>query len=87
MRNADVKYSARYTMAHFDGGYRYTFYCAMCGYRHTTGVILAESEAEALALAEKEARLQFNGCKSCGNWVCDKHFNMNELMCSQCAPL
>ena len=83
---AALKYSARYTIAGENGGYQIRFYCAMCDYYYTTGWISAGSETEARRLTEKEAKRQFNGCRKCGRWVCDEHYNMGEMMCLGCAP-
>jgi hypothetical protein len=88
IRDPDVRFQSKYAMKHTDGGYQYTFYCALCDFHYTTGWIRADLSEEAYALAEKEARRKgFNGCKCCGKWVCDTHYNMAELMCLTCAPL
>ncbi len=81
-----MKYTATYTMKHSGGGYMFVFVCAMCGFQYSTGWIAAESEPAARALAEKEARALFNGCHSCGRWVCDQHYNAQEMKCIKCAP-
>ncbi len=80
-----MKYSATYTMKHSDGGYVYTFVCAMCEFQYSTGWIIAETEAAARALAEKEARISFNGCHRCGVWVCDRHYDAQKMTCLKCA--
>jgi hypothetical protein len=59
----------------------------MCDYSYTTGWIAAGSDDEAQLLAEKEARHYFNGCHKCGRWICDDHYDMNEMMCVDCAQL
>jgi uncharacterized OB-fold protein len=59
----------------------------MCDYSYTTGWITAGSEDEARLLAEKEARQYFNGCYKCGRWICDEHYDKNEMMCVDCAQL
>jgi len=81
-----TEYKAKCIMHKADDGYQIQFICALCGYNYTTGWIRAGTELEARALTEKEARKYFNGCMKCGKWVCDKHYNMEEMMCIKCAP-
>ncbi len=79
------RYSAKYTVEQQGGGYRFHFYCAFCGYHHSTGLISAAGETEALKIAERQAREFFNGCRLCGRWVCDRHFDMEHMVCGECA--
>ena len=85
LQAAILNYNSRYTITGEGGGYQISFYCAMCDYHYTTGWISADSETKARRLTEKEAKKLFNGCRKCGRWVCDKHFNMGEMMCLDCA--
>jgi hypothetical protein len=78
------KYTVNYTMTHSDGGYRYTFFCALCDFHYKTGWISADAEAEARGLAEKEARPHFNGCHACGRWICDGHYDRQAMLCVEC---
>ncbi len=80
-----TKFHARYTMAHHDDGYKFKFFCAFCDYHYTTGWIKSESPTEARRLAEAEARINFNGCYQCGRWVCNEHYNIEKMMCVECA--
>ena len=82
---AAQNYSPRYIITVENGGYQISFYCAACDYHYATGWISAGSETEARELAEKEAKKLFNGCRKCGRWVCDKHYNMGEMICLDCA--
>ena len=87
MSNADISYIANCRLTHLNGSYRFQYFCSMCDFEHTTDWINAANEDEARAIAEKEARTYFNGCHKCGQWICDGHFNMGEMMCADCAPL
>jgi hypothetical protein len=82
-----MKPNAEYTMTNEDGAYQFCFHCAYCKEGHTTGRIVADSVEAALSLAWQEAREYFNGCHKCGKWICEKHYNMEEMMCTDCAPL
>lgn len=68
------------------GGYRFTFYCAICCGGYTTPLISEGCPQVALRLAEQDARLHFNRCQRCHRWVCDEHFNENYMMCTACVP-
>ena len=84
-KNPNVVFKSKYTMKHTDGGYLFTFYCAYCDFCYTTGWISAGSAEDARALAENEARPMFNGCHCCGKWICNSHYDMQEMMCVICA--
>ncbi len=84
-KNPNVVFKSKYTMKHTDGGYQFTFFCAYCDFCCKTGWIRAESSEEARLLAENEARMEFNGCHSCGKWVCNDHYDMQAMMCVECA--
>ncbi len=83
-RDPNLVFRSRYTLKHTDGGYQFTFYCAYCDFCYTAGWIFIDSVEEARVLAEKEARLAFNGCQCCGKWVCNDHYDMQEMMCIKC---
>ena len=82
-----MRFTARYTLTGGDGEYRFQFLCAYCDTGYTTGLIQADSIESAQILAEKEAKVYFNGCDRCGKWVCDFHYNMEKALCTECAPL
>ncbi len=84
-KNPDIVFKPKYTLKHMDDGYQFTFYCAYCDYCYTTGWISASSAEEACVLTEKEARKAFNGCHCCGKWICNDHYDMQEMMCVKCA--
>lgn len=44
-----------------------------------------EHEA-AFVRAQNEAKQHFNRCNGCNRWACDTCFNMDESMCTECAP-
>ncbi|MDR0380751.1 MAG: hypothetical protein LBH86_01965 [Oscillospiraceae bacterium] len=84
--SADHDFAAvRYAMTSENGLYRFTFFCALCGRGHTSGLIHANSVEIALHLARQEARGYFNGCHTCGRWVCDGCYNMDVMTCARCA--
>ena len=87
VRSPNMDFGARYAMTSEDGAYSFGFFCAICDEGYNTGKIHAESVEKALLLAEKEARIHFNGCGQCGKWVCDFHYNMEKALCTECNPL
>jgi len=82
-----MKPNAKYTMSNDDGFYQFHFHCDYCEEGYSTGKIEADSVDSALRHAWHEAREYFNGCHKCGKWICEKHYNMEEMMCTDCAPL
>ena len=87
MQNPDVIYKANYMCVGVEGGYRFRYFCALCNWHYETVQISAVSEKEARIIAEQEARRHFNGCHKCGRWICEQHYNVDEMMCIKCAPL
>lgn len=69
-----------------DAGFRLTFFCEICGSGYVTPPLACDTPKEAVRLGEQDARLHFNRCGSCHRWVCDEHFNENQMMCIDCAP-
>lgn len=67
----------------------FTFYCALSG-RLVCEVRVAADKfpvpGDALAEAWRGARPYFNRCVSCGRWVADTAYNIDELRCADCAP-
>lgn len=80
-----MDFEVRYAMESEDGGFRFRFYCQLCEEGYTTGLINADSIDEAYQIARRKARIHFNGCHGCGKWVCDAHYNEDEMMCVNCA--
>ena len=88
-RKADLAhpvFTSKSTMSKEHNQYRFTFFCDLCEEGYTTGMIRAEGTKEAFILAEREARPHFNRCRECHKWVCDIHYNEDEMMCTECAP-
>ena len=81
-----VHFTASYTMSREPCGYRFLFRCADCASGYGTGLITAESVEDAYGFAVNEARRCFNACHKCGEWVCDAHYNEDEMQCLKCAP-
>lgn len=79
-------FTAKCRMEQEADGYRFTFFCAICGGGYTTPLIAASHQSVALRLGEQNARVHFNRCQRCHEWVCDEHFNENCMMCTVCAP-
>ncbi len=69
-----------------DAGFRLTFFCEVCGSGYVTPLLVCDTPKEALRLGEQDARLHFNRCGGCLRWVCDEHFNENQMMCTDCVP-
>jgi len=86
MLNPNVNYRPNHKIIRANGCYQFQYFCFLCDYCYTTVWIASNSEDEALLLSEKEARRHFNGCHNCGRWVCDAHYNIDEMMCVECAP-
>ena len=82
-RNED--YKAKYVVDCVDGGYYFKFFCSMCDRSYTTALITAGSVDDARVIAEKEARVYYNGCQKCRRWLCDEHYDMDEMLCTVCA--
>lgn len=80
------EFTAKYIMFSEDGYFRFKFFCGLCENAHTTGLISAASADEAFRLAANEARKYFNRCRQCCKWVCDRHYNEDEMACDCCAP-
>lgn len=80
------EFTPKSTMACEEGGYRFHFSCELCDKGYTTGKIIAGTVNEALNLARKEARPHFNRCHICGRWICDGHYNIDQMACLECSP-
>ncbi|MGI6192168.1 MAG: hypothetical protein ACOYI3_01205 [Christensenellales bacterium] len=80
------EFTAKYIMESDEGFYRFKFFCSLCDYARTSGRIKASSAATAFKLAANEARKYFNRCCRCGKWVCDGHYNEDEMACDSCEP-
>ena len=80
-----IEYKPKYRLTRNNGFYLITFFCAFCDFHHTVNDILVDSEAQALALGDMEARKHFNGCHKCKKWVCDIHFDMAKMLCTECS--
>lgn len=79
-------FTSKCIMARTSTGYRFIFFCDKCDKSYTSSVIDAASQKEALTIAGQEARYHFNRCQSCHAWVCDEHYNEDDMRCIDCAP-
>lgn len=79
-------FTAKHLMVREDTGFRLTFFCEVCGDRYVTPPLVCDTPQDALHLGEQDARLHFNRCSGCQRWVCDEHFNENQMMCTDCMP-
>ena len=79
-------FTAKCRVVQDDAGFRLTFFCDVCGGGYTTPSLACDAPKEALHLGEQDARLHFNRCGCCHQWVCDDHFNENRMMCTDCGP-
>lgn len=84
MRLVKQEFTAKYIMSSSDGCFRFQFFCSLCDRSHTSGRISASSADEAFQLAANEARKYFNRCCKCWKWVCDRHYNEDEMTCVNC---
>ena len=63
-------------------GYVFSFYCDLCGHS-VASAPLGEDLPEKAWEASKQ---HFNMCHKCGKWVCDIHYNEEEMTCVACVP-
>lgn len=87
MADTGRNFTSKSTMLFENGAYRFHFACELCDNGYTTGKIVSDTVAEALEIARLEARPHFNCCHKCHHWICDDHYNIDEMMCVSCAPL
>jgi len=80
------EFTANYIMSSEDGCFRFRFFCSLCGFSRASGRIAAASAGEAFQIAANEARKHFNRCCRCKKWVCDRHYNEDEMACVNCEP-
>ena len=54
--------------------------------QNNTALLLLWSNEHRIAFEEAslEARVQYNRCPKCGNWVCDDCFNLGADVCRRC---
>lgn len=81
-----VEFSPKSTVAEENGVFRFTFYCELCDAGYTTEPICAATVEAAFEEAQREARPFFNRCHGCHLWICDRHYNEDVMMCTDCAP-
>ncbi len=79
-------FTSKSVMIQDHGTYRFTFFCDLCDFGYTTAPVSAQNTRKAMAQAQQEARRHFNRCQKCHRWVCDTHYNEDEMMCTECAP-
>jgi hypothetical protein len=79
-------FTSKYHISCVGDSYRFQFFCSLCEHHHTSGWISADTQEQARLLAEKEAKKYFNKCHKCGKWICDEHYNRDEMVCVECAP-
>lgn len=79
-------FTSKSTMVQGNGIYGFTFFCDLCDFGYTTTPVVAQSTKEARERAQQEARQHFNRCQKCHRWVCDEHYNENEMTCTECTP-
>ncbi len=79
-------FTQRYTVHHSVGGYQFTFFCDLCNHSFNTVGVSAPTLEDALALGQVEARQHFNMCHRCGRWICDEHYNEDDMQCTACTP-
>ena len=67
-------------------GFKFQFFCDLCDQCVETPEIKNESYEIALNEAQEYARKFFNMCHECGKWICDEHYNEDEMKCVDCSP-
>lgn len=83
----EIPFTLKSKMLCKSGCYYFSFSCELCDGGYTTGSIMADSIGEALQIARREARPHFNCCHRCHRWICDAHYNIDEMMCTECASI
>ena len=87
LRDSGDTFTARYVSQDTEQGVQYTFFCDLTGCKvYTTTLPKQLTAKDALGLAQQKAKTYFNRCKTCGRWVCDKAYNMDEMDCIYCSP-
>lgn len=79
-------FAGRFKTMKTKDGFRFRFYCDLCSFCVETQEIKNKSYEASLAQAQEEARKYFNMCHTCGKWICDEHYNEDEMNCIICSP-
>ena len=72
----------KYTKEETSSGFVFSFYCDLCKHSVVSPVLTEDSPDTAWDAAQKK----FNMCHKCGKWVCDTHYNEEEMTCIECTP-
>ncbi len=83
MENA---FTRHYKRKKHKSGYSFIFYCDLCNKKYCTDII-PESSTNALITAQKIAKQYFNKCHQCGKWICDEHYDENNMQCVECSAI
>jgi len=73
-----------------ENGFSFSFFCDCCGkewvspVRSFSGRSWAVEHKAAFDIANAEAKLYFNNCPECGDWVCDDCFLPETEICVKC---
>lgn len=78
--------TSRFETIRTAGGWRFVFFCDLCESRYESVEFSCECPEEAFILAAEEAQSRFNRCHRCGKWICDRHYNIDVMECTECAP-
>lgn len=81
------RFTNKYDTYKTEKGYRFTFYCDLCSFPVMSGTLINDSFDSALEQAQTYAKRYLNMCHKCGKWICDRHYNENEMQCIECCPV
>lgn len=79
-------FTQRFKTVKTENGFRFVFFCDLCDHAEETEEIISESYEEALREAQVSAKRYFNMCHNCGKWICDEHYNEDDMQCIECSP-
>lgn len=80
------KFPDRYEVKKTAGGFLLRFYCDLCNHSTMETSTSQVSQEEAVGRAWANTMRHFNLCHCCGRWVCDTHYNEEEMTCVFCIP-
>lgn len=81
-----ARFTSRYERAQSKEGFSFRFFCDLCDSFVEIPEGIGTPDAQALDEAKAQARRYFNMCHKCGKWICDSHYNEDEMQCIVCAP-
>jgi hypothetical protein len=79
-------FTQRYQTIKTSKGFQFLFFCDLCDYSVKTPEFTGASFSDALSQAQAYAKQYLNMCHTCSKWICDEHYNEDEMNCIICTP-